>query len=134
MKKRRDWVKVGLAIYFVIFLIFLYSPMILMAVLSLQGPFGSITFPFRGPISGQWWESLFNSSIPGSNADEIADSGRQSLWVSLAAGALTAFLAFTLSMAFRRRPRGDVLVFYVILLALMTPGYLLALGTQLFWA
>ena len=42
-------------------------------------------------------------------------------------------LAFTLSMAFRRRFRGDGIAFYVIMLALMTPGFLLGLGTQLFW-
>ena len=36
-------------------------------------------------------------------------------------------------MAFRRRFRGDGLAFYVILLALMTPGFLLGLGTQIFW-
>src|SRR5919202_6354985 len=38
-------------------------------------------------------------------------------------------------MAFRRRWRfrSDAAVFYVIMLALMTPGFLLAVGTQLFW-
>ena len=39
-------------------------------------------------------------------------------------------------MAFRRRwPLGsDAAGFYVIMLALMTPGFLLAVGTQLFWS
>jgi putative spermidine/putrescine transport system permease protein len=36
-------------------------------------------------------------------------------------------------MAFRRRFRGDGVAFYVIMLALMTPGFLLGLGTQLLW-
>ena len=36
-------------------------------------------------------------------------------------------------MAFRRRFRGDGVLFYVIMLALMTPGFLLSLGTSLFW-
>ena len=36
-------------------------------------------------------------------------------------------------MAFRRRFRGDGIAFYVIMLALMTPGFLLGLGTQLLW-
>jgi putative spermidine/putrescine transport system permease protein len=44
-----------------------------------------------------------------------------------------AFFSFTLSMAFRRRFRGDGIAFYVIMLALMTPGFLLGLGTQLLW-
>ena len=48
---------------------------------------------------------------------------------------IVAFIAFTLSMAFRRRWRfrTDAAAFYVIMLALMTPGFLLAVGTQLFW-
>jgi putative spermidine/putrescine transport system permease protein len=53
--------------------------------------------------------------------------------LSLAAGAVVAILAFSLSMAFRRRFKGDGLAFYVIMLALMAPGFLLGLGTQLFW-
>ena len=47
---------------------------------------------------------------------------------------LSSAAAFSLSVAFRRGFRGASLAFYVILLALMTPGFLLALGTQLFWA
>jgi putative spermidine/putrescine transport system permease protein len=132
-KTRRDWGKWGLAVYFVLFLLFLYTPMLLMGVLSFQGEFGAVTFPFRGPISLDWWRSLFDANLPGSHAREIAESGRQSLWVSLTGGAIVAVLAFTLSMAFRRRFRGDAIAFYVILLALMTPGFLLGLGNQLFW-
>ena len=48
-KRRRDWAKWGLGTYFVIFLIFLYAPMVLMAILSFQGYYGGVTFPFRGP-------------------------------------------------------------------------------------
>ncbi len=133
MKRRVDWAKWGLGVYFVIFLIFLYAPMALMGVLSFQGVFGGVTFPFRGPVSLDWWRSLFDASIPGSHAEDIRASGKQSLWLGLAAGAVVAVLAFTLSMAFRRRFRGDGIAFYVIMLALMTPGFLLGLGNQLFW-
>jgi putative spermidine/putrescine transport system permease protein len=132
--RRFDWAKWGLGVYFVLFLIFLYAPMILMGVLSFQGDFGGITFPFRGPFSTQWWESLWNPDIPGSHAEEIRAAGIQSLKISLAAGAVVALLAFTLSMAFRNRFRGEGIAFYLIMLALMTPGYLLGLGIQLFWA
>jgi putative spermidine/putrescine transport system permease protein len=131
---KRDWVKIVLAIYFVLFLVFLYAPLLLMGVLSLQGEFGAITFPFRGPLGIEWWKSLVDDTIPGSNARAISAAAQQSVWLSLAAGAITALLAFTLSMAYRRPFRGSGLGFYVIMLALMTPGYLLALGTQLFWS
>lgn len=131
--KRRDWLKWGLGIYFALFLLFLYAPMILMGILSFQGYYGAITFPFKGPASINWWKSLFDSSIPGSHASDISTAGQNSLWLSLAAGAIVALLAVSLSIAFRRRFRGDGLAFYVIMLALMTPGFLLGLGTQLFW-
>jgi len=131
---KRDWSKIVLAVYFCLFLVFIYAPLILMGVLSLQGEFGSITFPFRGPLSLDWWRTLFDESLPGSNARAIREAAVQSLWLSLAAGTITALLAFSLSMAFRRRFRLDGAAFYLIMLALMTPGYLLALGTQLFWS
>jgi putative spermidine/putrescine transport system permease protein len=134
VKRRLDWAKWGLGAYFVLFLIFLYAPMILMGILSFQGVFGSITWPFQGPVSIEWWKSLWDENIPGSHALEIRESGKVSLWVSLASGVIVSVIAFTLSMAFRRRFRGEGPSFYLIMLALMTPGFLLALGTQLFWS
>ena len=123
-KRRRDWAKWGLGTYFVIFLVFLYAPMILMAILSFQGYYGGVTFPFRGPVGLNWWRSIFETQVGGvfTHADEIGAAGRRSLWVSLAAGLVVAVLSFSLSMAFRRRFRGDGVAFYVIMLALMTPG------------
>ncbi len=132
-RQKRDWSRIWLGVYFAIFLIFIYAPMLLMGVLSFQGTYGAITFPFRGPISGRWWQSLVDSTVPGSNALKIRDSALQSIEVSLVAGVVVALIAFSLSMAFRRRFRGDGIAFYVIMLALMTPGFLLSLGTQLFW-
>jgi len=136
VRHRRDWAKIGLGTYFVVFLFFLYVPMILMAILSFQGPYGNLTFPFVGPFSLDWWKSLFDASIPGSIADDVQASGRQSLWLSLGAGAIVSVLGFSLSMAFRRRWRfkSDVVAFYVIMLALMTPAFLVGLGNQLLWS
>jgi len=134
-KRRRDLAKWGLGTYFVIFLVFLYAPMILMAILSFQGYYGGVTFPFRGPAGLIWWRSIFETQVGGvfTHAADIKAAGQRSLWISLAAGAVVAVFSFTLSMAFRRRFRGDGVAFYVIMLALMTPGFLLGLGTQLLW-
>jgi putative spermidine/putrescine transport system permease protein len=136
VRRRRDWTKIGLSVYFVVFLFFLYVPMILMAILSFQGPYGNLTFPFVGPFSFDWWKSLFDSSIPGSIADDVRASGTVSLLLSIAAGAITAVIGFCLSMAFRRRWRfrTDTVGFYVIMLALMTPAFLVGLGNQLLWS
>ena len=132
MTKRGRWSKWALIGYFLIFLLFLYGPILVMAVLSLQGPQGSITFPLKGFGIG-WWHSLFDQDIPFSTADRIRETGTRSLLLALAAGALVSFFALSLSMAFRRRFRGDGALFYLIMLALMTPGILLSLGTSLFW-
>ena len=135
VKRRRDWAKWGLATYFVIFLFFLYLPIILMAILSVQGPTGQLTWPFRGPVTLDWWKTLFDSNVINTVADDVRASGEQSLWLSLIAGGIVAVLGFSLSMAFRRRWRfkSDVVAFYVIMLALMTPAFLVGLGNQLLW-
>ena len=121
-----------LTAYFVLFTAVLYLPMILMAILSFQGQRGLPYFPMQG-FSGTWWQSLFDSAVPGSHADEIRSASLTSLYLALAVGAVTAIFALTLSMAFRRRFRGDGALFYLIMLGLMTPGFLLSLGTALFW-
>ena len=136
--KQRDWAKWGLGGYFTLFLIFLYGPMIVMAILTFQGYYGGVTFPFRGPLSFNWWRALVFPTVAGTptNATDIHTAAKNSIYVSVAAGAIVSLLAFSLSMAFRRRWRfrSDGAMFYVIMLALMTPGYLLAVGTQLFWS
>ena len=78
----RDWAKWGLATYFVIFLIFLYAPMILMAILSFQGYYGGVTFPFRGPAGLDWWRSIFQEQVGHSHLHErgpIRAAGERSL-------------------------------------------------------
>jgi len=137
-RKQRDWVKWGLGAYYALFLAFLYGPMIVMAILSFQGYYGGVTFPFKGPVSLLWWKSIVFDTVAGTptHASEIHTAAINSLELSVAAGILVAILAFTLSMAFRRRWkfRTDAVGFYLLMLALMTPGFLLAVGTQLLWA
>ena len=126
------WTKPLLAIYFVLFLLFLYGSLIVMAVLSFTGPLGGISFPLSG-TSVYWWEALYNSDLPGSKAGQIQNATLNSLYLGLATGAVTGLLALTLSMAFRRRFRFDGILFFLVLLCLMTPGFLLSLGTAFFW-
>jgi putative spermidine/putrescine transport system permease protein len=126
--RRRKTTKWLLALYFLIFLLFLYGPLLVMAVLSLQGPTGGITFPMRGFGFG-WWKAL----VDGFNAELIRTAAIRSLKLAVVSGLLVAVLALGLSTAYRRRFRGDGALFYLVMLALMTPGFLLSLGTALFW-
>jgi putative spermidine/putrescine transport system permease protein len=122
------WTKRILAVYFIGFLLFLYGPMIVMAALSFQGPQGSVTFPLRG-LGFYWWEQL----VDGPRSDAIRDTAIRSLELSAVAGVVVAILALSLSMGYRKRFRLDGALFYLIMLALMTPGLLLSLGTAFFW-
>ena len=72
VKQRRDWAKWGLGVYFAIFLFFLYIPMILMAILSFQGDTGQLTFPFRGPVSLDWWRTLWDTDLFNTIADDVS--------------------------------------------------------------
>ena len=126
--RRGRWTKRILAVYFVLFLLFLYGPMIVMAALSFQGPQGAVTFPMRG-LGFHWWSELVN----GPRSDTIRETAIRSLELSVVSGLVVAVLAFSLSMGYRRRFRFDGVLFYLIMLALMTPGILLSLGTSFFW-
>jgi putative spermidine/putrescine transport system permease protein len=126
--RRGRWTKRILAVYFLLFLLFLYGPMIVMAALSFQGPQGAVTFPMRG-LGFHWWDQLVN----GPRADSIRETAIRSLELSAVAGVVVALLALTLSMGYRRRFRADSALFYLVMLALMTPGILLSLGTAFFW-
>jgi putative spermidine/putrescine transport system permease protein len=125
---RGRWTKRILAAYFCLFLLFLYGPMLIMGVLSFQGPQGGVSFPMRG-LSLHWWEALFT----GPRSGAIREAAGRSLQLGVVAGILVAFLSLTLSMAYRRRFRADNALFAAVMLALMTPGVLLSLGTALFW-
>jgi len=114
-----------LTVYFVLFVIFMYGPMVAMAVLSLQGTSGSMTLPAKDLFSFHWYSEL-NSSM--SVMVAVREGIGKSLWLSLIVAVITAALSLTLGMAFRRQFRGSGALFYAILLSLMTPGLLLSLG------
>jgi putative spermidine/putrescine transport system permease protein len=114
-----------LLVFFLIFIVFMYGPMVTMGVLSLQGTSGSMTLPAKDLFSFHWYSELqADSSVMTSVRDGIG----KSLWISLIVAAITAVLSLTLGMAFRRAFRGSGVLFYAILLSLMTPGLLLSLG------
>jgi putative spermidine/putrescine transport system permease protein len=121
--------KAGLATWFGLFLLFLYGPIFVMLVLSLQGSAGGSTFPAVGLVSGYWY-----SYLGGGNASAIRHAALISLVLALVVGVISSTLALTLIMAYRRLSRrmGRALL-YLVLLSLMTPGILLGLGMTLWW-
>jgi putative spermidine/putrescine transport system permease protein len=122
-RRRRVRVKVGLSVYYVMFLVFIYGPMFAMFVLSFQGPRGGVTFPMRG-VSLHWWQALLQPSIVGDLRSALA----RSLILAIIVMVITAVFSTMLAMAFRKRFVGSGVLFYAIMAGLMVPGILLSLG------
>jgi len=116
-----------LTIYFGAFTIFLYGPIIIMTILSFQGPNGGMTLPLKG-VSTYWWQRLFTVRLPELGAPLV-----RSLAIAVMTGIIVAALGFISALAVRRRARVASLLTWGILLALLTPGILLGLGVSLWW-
>ena len=121
------WLNLGLGLYFGLILLFLYGPIIVMALLSFQGPQGGMTFPLKG-VSLHWWQRLF-----GERAAELGEAIVRTLVVAVETGLIAAAFSLIIAFAYRRRLPGTRLLFPTVLLALMTPGILLGLGVSLWW-
>ena len=59
-------------------------PMILMAILSFQGYYGGVTFPFIGPFSLDWWRSLFETRSSAAHARTPMRSGPPAMQLAVA--------------------------------------------------
>ncbi|PQV56291.1 putative spermidine/putrescine transport system permease protein [Defluviimonas denitrificans] len=117
-----------LATFFALFVIFLYGPMLMIFILSFQGPTGGLTFPMRG-VSTHWFHDLWTSSRYG----DLGGAFRRSLVLGGLSLAITAVVCLFAGLAFRRRFWGAGPIFYLSIVSLVVPGILLGLGiSQLF--
>jgi putative spermidine/putrescine transport system permease protein len=123
---KRPWTFYALALFFALFVLFLYGPMFAIYVLSFQGPSGGLTFPMNG-FSLDWFAALAGQQRTG---DIRGAFGRS---ISLAVLVLVATVVFSVlaGVAFRRRFVGSSVVFYMAIASLIMPGLLIGLGTGL---
>ncbi|WP_375259026.1 ABC transporter permease [Citreimonas sp.] len=121
----------ALAVYAGLFLLFLYGPMIVLAILSFQSQGGGPQFPVQ-EWSIYWYRHLLG----------LAETSRvsqlpvgESLIRSLVLAFMTTVVSVTLGTmsaeAFRTRFKGSGPVFYLIILGMMVPGVLVGLGVAL---
>ncbi len=120
-KKAR--IKTGFSIYYAIFIVFVYGPMIAMFILSFQGRRGGTSFPMRG-TSLYWYNKLIEPSTVG----DLQGAMGRSLILALVVMLITALFATMLAMAFRKKFFGSGVLFYTVMSGLMVPGILLSLG------
>ena len=76
-------------------MLFLYGPMIVIFILSFQGPTGGLTFPLNG-LSLHWFERLWQ----GNGIVDITGAFRRSLALGLVVMALTVVLSLPRDLPF----------------------------------
>ena len=115
-----------LATLMTLFLLFLYGPMVIIYVLSFQGPDGGVTFPMVG-VSTKWFGDILR---PGQMAN-IPDSFGRSMGLAVVVAAFTVVISVAAGLAFRRRFPGAGLLFYVAIASLVMPSLLVGFGIGL---
>jgi putative spermidine/putrescine transport system permease protein len=122
----RPWTFYALATLFGAYLLFIYGPMLVMYVLSFQGPNGGVTFPMVG-MSLTWFADIVK---PGQMANIPVSFGR-SIALASVVSLLTAAISIAAALAFRRRFPGSGLLFYLAVASLVMPSLLVGFGIGL---
>ena len=115
-----------LAAFFGLYVLFLYGPMIVIFVLSFQGPEGGLTFPIRG-VSTHWFGKLWE----GGGIVDIGAAFWRSLELGLVVMLLTVVISTLAGLAYRRKFRGSGLLFYTAIASLIVPSIVTSLGIGL---
>jgi putative spermidine/putrescine transport system permease protein len=125
-------IKFGLGLYTTLFIVFLYAPLVVLAILSFQtGPEGGPQFPII-EWSVYWYQHLFGLTPPSRIAPlPIEEALFRSLALAVMTMVVSTVLGVTAAQAFRQKFRGSGVVFYLIVLGMMVPGVLVGLGMAL---
>ena len=126
MNEGRPLAFYALAAFFGLYVLFLYGPMIVIFVLSFQGPTGGLTFPLNG-LSLHWFHRLW----VGGGIVDISGAFKRSLELGLVVMVLTVVFSLMAGLAFRKRFLGANLLFYVTIASLIVPSIVTSLGIAL---
>jgi putative spermidine/putrescine transport system permease protein len=125
-RERRPWTFYALATLMVVFLAFLYGPMLVIYLLSFQGPDGGVTFPMVG-VSTWWFAEIWK---PGQMAN-IPVSFQRSIALATVVCVITTVVAVAAGLGFRRRFPGSGMLFYLAVASLVMPSLLVGFGIGL---
>lgn len=115
-----------LGLFFGLFVLFLYGPLISVFVLAFQGPEGGLTFPMRG-FSTHWFGVLWE----GVGVVDIWRAFRRSIALGTVVMIITVVLSLMAGLAFRQRFTGSGTLFYVAVASLIVPSIVVSLGIAL---
>jgi putative spermidine/putrescine transport system permease protein len=122
----RPWTFYVLATMFAAYLVALYGPMFCIYVLSFQDVRGGLVFPMKG-LSLHWFVDLFTQVRTG----DVKGSFDRSIKLAMIVTLITVIVSFLAGLGFRRRFRGDGVVFYLMIGSLVAPGLVLGIGIGL---
>jgi putative spermidine/putrescine transport system permease protein len=125
-REPRAWTFYALATLFGAFLLFLYGPMLMIYILSFQGPNGGVTFPMVG-VSLTWFRELFRDGQTGS----IPASFQRSLALAAVVSLVTVVISVAAGLGFRRKFPGSGVLFYLAVASLVMPSLLVGFGIAL---
>lgn len=130
--ENQPFLRGALGLYTAVFMVFLYAPFLVLAILSFQsGPEGGPQFPILH-WSLYWYRHLFGLTPPSRVAPlPIGDALIRSLVLAFATMVTSTVLGTLTAQAFRRRFRGSTVIFYLVVLGMMVPGVLAGLGMAL---
>lgn len=125
-------IKWSLGGYTAVFIVFLYAPFVVLAILSFQtGPEGGPQFPIVD-WSVYWYKHLFGLTPPSRIAPlPIEGALVRSLTLAVMTMIVSTVLGVMSAQAFRTKFKGSAVVFYLIILGMMVPGVLIGLGMAL---
>ena len=115
-----------LALFFALFVLFMYGPTLVIVVLSFQGPEGGLTFPLRG-LSLHWFYQL----AQGLGVVDIGAALRRSLGLGLVVMAFTVVFSVLAGLAFRKKLAGGNTLFFIVVASLIMPSIIVSLGIGL---
>jgi putative spermidine/putrescine transport system permease protein len=122
----RPWTFYVLLTVFILYVIALYGPMICIYILSFQDVRGGLVFPMKG-FSLHWFVDLFTQVRTG----DVKGSFDRSVKLAVIVTIITVVVSFLAGLAFRKRFRGDGIVFYLMIGSLVAPGLVLSIGIGL---
>lgn len=122
----RPWTFYALGTLFALYLVFLYGPMLVIYLLSFQGPEGGVTFPMVG-WSVEWFGDIWK---PGQMAD-LPSSFSRSMALAVTVSLITVVVSVAAGLAFRRPFPGSGIIFYLAIASLVMPSLLVGFGIGL---
>ena len=119
-RSRGFYIRAGV---YVVFLVFLYLPILVIGILSFQGPRGGLTFPMEG-WSFHWFGEVFDPTYIG----DFRMPWVRSVTLAIVVMVLTTIISFLAGLAYRRGFRFSGLIFYLIVASLIAPPFLVSMG------